>query len=232
MPIQGSVAAALALLTGVALAVVPAGEVAPAFAASAPALATPATTTPTDLPPSAPGRLAYSTGVYTQDSQGSSMGVHGLGAIGLDGSDQRVLTDPPDPGSFDHSPQWSPDGSWLAYLQFTNGPNGGTDSVAVLPRDGGAPQILDSSGYGPAWSPDGLHLAWVSIHPDGSYGITVADVLTTTTAINVLARHDYPMPDQPGWPTFSPDGLSLAFSLGSYFTNPPDPGADLYTMSA
>lgn len=231
MPPQRAVAAVLAVLTSAALAGVPSGAIAPAFAGSAETAAVPATTTPTDLPPSSPGRLAYSTGVYTQDSQGSGISVHGLGAIGLDGTDQRVLTDPSDPGSFDHSPQWSPDGSWLAYLQFTSTPDGGTNSVAVLPRDGGQPQVLDASGYGPAWSPDGLHLAWVSIHSDGSYGVTVADVFTTPTAIDVLATHDYPMPAQPGWPTFSPDGLSLTFALGNYFANAPDPGADLYTMS-
>src|SRR4051794_20561147 len=144
---------------------------------------------PTTLPPSAPGRLAYSTAIYEADSNQTSMSVHGLGTIGLDGSDQRTLTDPSPVGDsayagYDHSPQWSPDGTWLAYLQDRPGPVTGTvDSVAVIPRDGGDPQVIDPHGWAPAWSPDGRHLAWVSVSDDGSHSIGIADVETTPSSI-------------------------------------------------
>jgi hypothetical protein len=121
------------------------------------------------LPPSAPGRLAFSTAHFLGSSPGSGgISVHGLGTIALDGSDQRTLTDPQPVGDvayagYDHSPQWSPDGTWLAYLQDRPaGTSGTVDSVAVIPRDGGEPQIIESGAYGPAWSPDGRHLAWIS----------------------------------------------------------------------
>lgn len=204
-------------------------------AALVPALSRPAVAdvSPTTLPPSAPDRLAYSTAIYTSDASGQGMAVHGLGTIGTDGTDQRTLTDPPTgDGSFDHTPQWSPDGTWLAYLQDRPDPNGNglVDRVAVIPRDGGDPQIIDSNGYGPAWSPDGLHLAWVSVASDGTYGIAVADVVTTPTTITLTNRRTLTLPDPTkglGWPTFSPDGLKLAFAVGDYYSNQ----AQLYTMT-
>jgi len=183
---------------------------------------------PTTLPPSAPGRLAYSTATYfSSDSNGGVMVVHGLGTIGLDGSDQRTLTDPSAaaPGTYagyDHSPQWSPDGDWLAYLQNRPGPVSGTAiAVAVIPRDGGDPQIIDAHGYGPAWSPDGLHLAWVSLADDGSHSIGIADVQTTPATITITNQRTLQLPDPTtdvARPTFSADGQTLALVTG-HFSN-------------
>jgi Tol biopolymer transport system component/putative cell wall-binding protein len=195
-----------------------------------PAIAVPATSvvSSTTLPASAPGRLAYSTADYRVDANQTSMSVHGLGTIGLDGNDQRTLTDPQPTApsayaGYDHSPQWSPDGNWLAYLQDRAGPVTGTvDSVAVIPRDGGEPQIVDPHGYGPAWSPDGRHLAWVSVADDGGHSIGIADVETTPSSITVTNPRSLQVPDPTqnlGWPTFSPDGKRLAFSIGDDLGN-------------
>lgn len=186
------------------------------------------------LPPSAPGRLAYSTG-HVRDG---GIGVDALGTIALDGSDRRVLTDPPGDGpayGYDHSPQWSPDGNWLAYMQARSTDGGYDDNIAVLPRDGGEPQILDTDGHRPAWSPDGRHLAWVSYGEGGVDGTArtfiVADVVTTVSSITVTNRRILDIPvgaEFVGTPEFSPDGESLLFPAGRHATGN---FTALYTMS-
>ncbi|HET7311219.1 MAG TPA: cell wall-binding repeat-containing protein [Mycobacteriales bacterium] len=222
----GLLGSLLAGLVGAAFLVVPGAATPMALAA----------VSSTDLPPSAPDRLAYSTAVYTSDAQGQGMTVHGLGTIGLDGTDQRTLTDPPSDGSFDHSPQWSPDGSWLAYLQDRPDPSGSgsIDQVALIPRDGGTPQIVDPHGWRPAWSPDGLHLAWVSVADTGDESIAVADVVVTPASVVVTNRRSFPIVAAAdadrlslGGPEFSADGLRLAYAMGDAVAD----NARLYTLS-
>jgi Tol biopolymer transport system component len=183
---------------------------------------------PTDLPASAPGRLAFTRGDYVTTDTGWNNSPKGLGTIGLDGGDQRTLTDPQPIDAtgyagYDHTPQWSPDGTWLAYLQDRpDGSGGATDGVAAIPRDGGDVQIIDASGWGPTWSPDERELAWVSKSDDGTTSIAVADVTTTPTTLTVTNRRTLPLPQQfgtVGWPTFSPDGQLLAFTTGSFPSN-------------
>jgi dipeptidyl aminopeptidase/acylaminoacyl peptidase len=60
---------------------------------------------------------------------------------------------PPQPDFWDDSPQWSPDGIWLAYSQG--------DHVYVLPASGGAPSKITAfaaKASGAAWLPDSLRL--------------------------------------------------------------------------
>ena len=146
------------------------------------ATATPATATglPAPLPA---GRLAYSTAVYESSADGASLSVHGLGTMQLDGSDQRTLTSPVRP-SYDHSPDWSPDGRWLVAMRQLDQPESPTSSeIRVTSADGTSSQVV---GYGrfPAWSPDGRTLAWASADP-AKPGVlflpvdTSEDVLTT-----------------------------------------------------
>ncbi len=60
---------------------------------------------------------------------------------------------PPRPHFWDESPQWSPDGQWLAYTQ--------EDHVYVLAADGGIPFKITAyaaRASGPAWLPDSQRL--------------------------------------------------------------------------
>jgi len=189
------------------------------------------------LPPSAPGRLAYSTGQWHGPEGGIS--VDALATIGLDGTDRRVLTDPPGDGpayGYDHSPQWSPDGNWLAYMQARPREGGGyDDNIVVIPRDGGEPQVVDTDGYDPAWSPDGRYLAWVSYGGGGANGTArrfgIADVVTTASSITVTNKRFVAIPvgaEMVGWPRFSPDGETLLFPAGRHATGNFEA---LYTMA-
>jgi serine/threonine protein kinase/Tol biopolymer transport system component len=60
-----------------------------------------------------------------------------------------------------HRPQWSPDGSRIAFFAYS----GSTWGVHLVPRLGGTPQILAGKGSMLAWSPDGARLA-ISGPPD------------------------------------------------------------------
>jgi Tol biopolymer transport system component/tRNA A-37 threonylcarbamoyl transferase component Bud32 len=70
-------------------------------------------------------------------------------------------------------PDWSPDGSEIAF--YTTVPlrgTGGMSDVLVVSADGGTPeQLTDFPGFdnNPAWSPDGLTIAYHSEGPTGSW---------------------------------------------------------------
>jgi dipeptidyl aminopeptidase/acylaminoacyl peptidase len=70
-----------------------------------------------------------------------------------------------DPEASDHTPRWSPDGRWLAFLSSRNG---ATTQVWRLDRRGGEPEKLtalpgDVGDF--AWSPDGGRLVVVATDP-------------------------------------------------------------------
>jgi Tol biopolymer transport system component len=131
------------------------------------ALAVMATTTPataTELPALPAGRLAFSTAVYESDESQSSLAVHGLGTIRLDGTDQRTLTSPVRP-AYDHSPDWSPDGRWLVAMRQLAQPDSPTSTeIRITSADGTRSQVVGHGTF-PSWSPDGRTLAWSSKDP-------------------------------------------------------------------
>jgi len=78
----------------------------------------------------------------------------------VDGSEPpRAFTD----GPSDHSPRWSPDGRWVAYVSITE--EGKPGQLWLAPLRGGAPTAVtshDGAVSQPAWSPDSTRIAYVT----------------------------------------------------------------------
>jgi Tol biopolymer transport system component len=90
----------------------------------------------------------------------------------LDGGDERALVQYGELPATDWGvwePQWSPDGTRIAFTMMRNQPQrDGTRKtayhIAFVPPEGGEPRFYSVTGseHGPQWSPDGQWLAYVS----------------------------------------------------------------------
>ena len=117
----------------------------------------------------------------------------------IDGTGRMRLTTDPAP---EQHPAWSPDGKTIAFVR--------KGEIVSIPAAGGPERrITTAGGSGISWSPDSLSLAFSDrAIPDGPYGIFLI-------SINSGARRRLTVPANSGqddvWPTFSPDGQSVAF---------------------
>lgn len=127
-------------------------------------------------------------------------------------SERLRLTDSPE---FDGNPVWSPDGSRIAFVQvkgekstiYTVSAAGGTPVKLVDVE--GTPLILGMFLNAPAWSADGTTLAFGE-KPDESTPSRIAlyDLKTGEKRLLSAAPEGF---FGDSWPTFSPDGKSVAF---------------------
>jgi len=106
-------------------------------------------------------RAAYTTSWPDKESDETQSSVY-VATVDGRGATRRFTQ-----GKRDHSPRWSPDGRYLAFVSKRGD---GESQVFLAPLDGGEPRALTKAKFGagqPAWSPDGKRLAYVA--PAGNY---------------------------------------------------------------
>jgi TolB protein len=157
------------------------------------------TSTIATSPPTQTGRV-----VYQSD--------HGLAVMRPDGTDQHLLLAPAVDG---RHPDWSPDGTRLAYEVDETADD--TTDIWVSRSDGtDAHKLVDckrpcSFAAAPAWSPDGTRIAYTyaDFPPSVRQDIRIVDV-ATGRGVRRFTFPDYEGPDSARW---SPDGTMIAFTL-------------------
>jgi Tol biopolymer transport system component/tRNA A-37 threonylcarbamoyl transferase component Bud32 len=106
-------------------------------------------------------------------------------------------------------PRWSPDDRWIAYVD-------GADLVVIPPLGGPERKIAPKPvGAGaPSWTPDGKWIALAQNDSPISFSLWAVAIETKerrrlTTFTTKAGGAEVPLGDS--WPSFSPDGRSLAF---------------------
>lgn len=147
--------------------------------------------------------------------------AYALYVVGFDGSEPLYLFGE---HSFNHSPEYSPDGSKLMFQSD----RGGTTQVYVVDADAAATTPfegwqkltdLEFAAEG-SWSPDGTRIAFSGI-ADGNRDIYVLDA----DGGNLMRLTEHPgRDDAPDW---SPDGTQIAYMSEASGTN-----TDIFVMDA
>jgi TolB protein len=149
------------------------------------------------------GRIAFAS---MRDGQNRpdiyTMNPDGTGVV-------RLTTDP----TFDHFPDWSHDGSKIAFSSSRDHPTTNQNEIYVMNADGSGQHIVATGmvqNVEPSWSPDGSKIAflgyptgspWPDIHVMNADGSGLTRLTFTTNGC---------YPDAPSW---SPNGSTIAFDM-------------------
>jgi Tol biopolymer transport system component len=107
----------------------------------------------------------------------------------------------------DLEPDWSPDGSRIAFVRIATGQNDGSRRLFVMNADGsGQRMVTQSEASSPAWSPAGTKIAFVQRFP--SPGIYVVNADGT-------GQRRLTTSDTDSGPDWSPDGSRIVFANGN-----------------
>ena len=139
------------------------------------------------------------------------LGTHeDLQRLAVDGSQSTLVA----PGtSVDRAnafgPAWSPDGAWISFL----GERPGTgDAGLFIVRPDGSEEHMVATAWRydvgpPSWSPEPARRRLVYVRPDGHLGFV--DLAAPEPVLLAVTEHA-----EPHWPTWSPDGRSIAWFDG------------------
>ena len=118
-----------------------------------------------------------------------------------DGGNRENLTDHP---AYDHSPDWSPDRTKIAFVSIRDG---GRSQIFVMDADGKNPiRLTDGplTKLDPDWSPDGQRIAF-TVQPPAVRESYIA-------VMDADGNNRVRFKDRASDPSWSPDGREIAFS--------------------
>lgn len=139
------------------------------------------------------------------------------------GTNSDELTAVYDNGANSMAPDWSPDGSWIAFHSNVDG----DEELYIIQDNGTNVRQITNNNHDdrePVWSPDGQQLAYWA-NPDGSWDLFVIDLVSGTS---VRLTNDFADEFQPAW---SPDGNWIAFTSNRE-TTPEVPNDEIYIIRA
>jgi TolB protein len=156
--------------------------------------------------------------VFTHYADNKSAGIiYVMNAA--DGSNQtRLSTD--DANNKDYRPDWSPDGTKIAFTSYRDG----NFDIYVMNADGSGQTNISNNpadDFGPDWSPDSTKIVFAS----NRYVITHHDIYVMNADGSGQTMLTNSSKDET-WPSWSPDGTKIAFESDQ------DGNGNIYAMNA